>query len=353
MPENIKQAIRNYARQAGFLLAGITTPDPPPHLDTYERWLAEGRHGQMHYLADRTARQRRADPRQVLPECCSILVLAVPYPDPTTAPAPHGSSPQGRVAAYAWGVDYHLILPQRLQAIVTFIETQVGHSIANRWYTDTGPLLERDLAQRAGLGWVGKNTCLIHPRYGSYFLLAEILMDISLEPDAPFSADHCGTCTRCLQACPTGCILPDRTLDARRCISYLTIENKGEIPVDLRHLLGEWVFGCDICQQVCPWNRFAPPPDPAFAPQPGRVHPNLITDLTLNSSEFNQKFKDSPILRAKRRGYLRNLAVSLGNHPSPSAQSALEEAVHDHEPLIHEHAVWALANLRNNTQGST
>ena len=179
----------------------------------------------MGYLADERSRLRRADPKLILPECKSILMLAVPY----DSPLPMGEGPgvrargEGRIASYALGEDYHDVLPQRLQAIVAFIEEQLGHPVPNRWYTDTGPILERDLAQRAGLGWIGKNTCLINPRAGSYFLLAEILLGVEIEPDSPFVTDHCGTCTRCLDACPTHCILPDRTLDARRCISYLTI----------------------------------------------------------------------------------------------------------------------------------
>ena len=169
-----------------------------------------------------------------------------------------------RIASYAHGDDYHDILPARMKELVQFIEEQVGGPVQNRYYTDTGPILERDLAQRAGIGWIGKNTCLINPKQGSYFLLSEILLDLELEPDPPFTTDHCGTCTRCIEACPTDCILPNRTLDARRCISYLTIELKDDIPLELRDKIGDWVFGCDICQQVCPWNRFAAEGDPAF-----------------------------------------------------------------------------------------
>lgn len=223
--------IKNEARRLGFSRAGVTTADPPPHWLAYEHWLSLGRHGSMDYLAD----PRRADPHLVLPECRSILVLAASYPSPPSA-APIGSTPPtGRIAAYAWGRDYHTVFPERLKMLAAFIEKEVGRPIPHRWYTDTGPLLERDLAQRAGLGWIGRNTCLIHPKTGSYSLLAEILLGIELEPDTPFTADHCGSCTRCITACPTGCILPDRTLDARRCISYLTIENKNEIPPGLPH----------------------------------------------------------------------------------------------------------------------
>ena len=297
----------------------------------------------MSYLADERSRSHRADPRQILPECKSILVLAAPYADPKSAEASEETGPTGCVAAYAWGDDYHSVFIPRLQELVAFIEAQVGHPVPNRYYTDTGPILEHDLAQRAGLGWIGKNTCLINPKHGSYFLLAEILLGIELEPDRPLTTDHCGTCTRCIQACPTECILPDRTLDARRCISYLTIELKDDIPEDLRPLLGDWVFGCDVCQMVCPWNRFASQDgDASFSPLPDSPHPNLIRELELTPDAFNHKFKNSPVKRAKRRGYLRNVTVAAGNSGEESTIPALENAAEDVEPLVREHAAWAL-----------
>jgi epoxyqueuosine reductase len=345
---SLTRAVKNEAHRLGFSLAGITTPEPPPHWRAYQHWLSMGRHGSMDYLTD----PRRADPRLVLPECRSILMLAVCYPDPGPAVQMEEPGPTGKVAAYAWGSDYHLVLPERLKALAHFIEMQVGGVVPHRWYTDTGPLMERDLAQRAGLGWIGKNTCLIHPKIGSYFFLAEILLDLDLEPDAPFEADRCGKCTRCMEACPTGCILPDRSLDARRCLSYLTIENKGVIPPELRPQLGKRVFGCDACQQVCPWNRFAHRDyDAAFTARPGLAAPDLITELALSPQEFNRKFKDSPVLRSKRRGYLRNVAVALGNSESPAALPALELAIQDDEPLIWEHAVWALEQIREKKPG--
>jgi epoxyqueuosine reductase len=343
----LTQAIKNEARHLGFALAGITPPDAPPHLSTYENWLKLGRHASMAYLAEGRARERRADPRRILPDCRSILVLAIRYPDPKNDPDEQSTPGSGRVAAYAWGRDYHLVLPERLEALAAFIETQVGHPVAHRCYTDTGPLLERDLAQRAGLGWIGKNTCLIHPRLGSYFLLAEILLALELEPDLPFTTDRCGTCTRCIDACPTACILPDRTLDAGRCISYLTIENKAEIPAELRSQVGNWVFGCDVCQQVCPWNKFAAEEyDPAFAPHPGVPAPDLKADQSLSPAGFNLKFKDSPVQRARRRGYLRNVAVALGNSHDPGAAPALKAALADDEPLVRQHAAWALERIQ-------
>ena len=346
-PAELAQALKQYARQLGFTLAGITNPQPPEHFDVFQRWLAAGQHADMAYLADQTAIERRGDPRLILPECQSILVLGIPYSNPTLAPPSNGPHPSGRVAAYAWGDDYHLVLPERLKELVDFLESQVGHIIPNRWYTDTGPILERDLAMRAGLGWIGKNTCLIHPKHGSYFLLAEILLGIHLPADVPITTDHCGTCTRCIEACPTDCILPDRTIDSRRCISYLTIENKADIPEDLRPQLGEWVFGCDICQTVCPWNiRFAHQHgDPAFAPRPDVPHPSLTDDLQLTPQAFNVKFKNSPVKRAKRRGYLRNLAIATANSGEMIALPVLKSAAQDDELLVCKHAQWAINQL--------
>jgi epoxyqueuosine reductase len=341
LPNDLKEKIKAKSKHLGFVLAGVTTPDPPPHISTFERWLAQGRHGSMDYLATERSRTRRADPRHILPECQSILVLATPY-----SPSPfrgEGPEERGQIAAYAQNEDYHDVLPVRMKELIEFIEEQVGGPVPNRWYTDTGPILERDLAQRAGLGWIGKNTCLIHPRHGSYFLLSEILLDLPLEPDPPITTDHCGTCTRCIEACPTGCILPDRTLDARRCISYLTIELKDEIPAELREKIGNWVFGCDICQQVCPWNRFAEEGDPAFGKDDPL--PPLTGELLISKQEFNRRFKGSPVKRAKRRGYLRNIAVALGNTGDMYALPVLQQALSDEEPLIREHAQWAIEEI--------
>jgi len=353
----LKQAIKDKARQLGFILAGVTSSKPPAHYKAFENWLNQNMHGTMDYLAEDRSRTRRADLEQILPECKSILVLAIPY-----SPLPQlskGKSNQEelevKIASYALGDDYHDILPQKLQAIVAFIEDQLGHSIPNRYYTDSGPILERELAQRAGLGWIGKNSMLINPQAGSTFFLAEILLGIELEPDDAFATDQCGTCTRCITACPTQCILPNRTLDVRRCISYLTIENKVDIPEDLRPQIGNWVFGCDICQQVCPWNRFSQPADPAFEPK--IPLPVLTSDLLLSSVEFNQRFRKSPVKRARRRGYLRNLAVVIGNIGNEKDIPVLEQAAQDDEPLVSEHAKWAgryltqEGNMRNRVSG--
>jgi len=347
--DDLKQALFEEARRLGFVLAGVTTPDPSPHMAFFERWLDQGYHGEMAYLASERSRRCRADPQVILPECQSILVLAIPYSPPPTP----SDGLSGRVAAYALGEDYHEELLPRLARLVAFLEQRLGHPVPHRYYTDTGPILERDLAQRAGLGWIGKNTCLIHPRHGSYLLLAEILLGLALEPDPPFPTDHCGTCTRCIEACPTDAILPGRVLDARRCISYLTIENKGEIPEALRPQMGNWIFGCDICQIVCPWNRFAAPQgDAAFRPfdasglpRAGSAVSDLIAALALSPDDFRQRFRRSPVRRAKRSGLLRNVSVALGNLGDPRALPALERAASDPDPLVRQHAEWARQRL--------
>jgi epoxyqueuosine reductase len=375
----LEEILKAEARRLGFELVGITTPDPPAHLAVFSSWLQAGRHGEMDYLARQRSLLCRSDPRRILPECQSILVLGMRHahpqgidpqmqstnhpdqghvpsgnrPPPPTDPPDAPLGPLGRIASYAWGEDYHLVLLPRLQALVAFIEDQVGHPLPNRYYTDTGPILERDLAQRAGLGWIGKNTCLINPQAGSYFLLAEILLGLPLTPDQAFLPDRCGSCQRCLDACPTQCILPDRTIDARRCISYLTIELKTSIPINMRPAIGDWVFGCDICQQVCPWNlRLAaeedrhPPIQDDFTPRPALPRPNLLQELYLTAEQFNRKFKGSPVKRAKRRGYLRNVAVALGNHGEPESLPALSHALlNDLEPLVRAHCAWALGEL--------
>jgi epoxyqueuosine reductase len=253
----------------------------------------------------------------------------------------------GRLASYAQGDDYHDVLVPKLKALAAWIEQPAGRRIRFRAYTDSGPILERDLAQRAGLGWIGKNTLLIHPRYGSYFFLAEILIDLRLPPDEPFQADRCGNCTRCVQACPTQCILPDRTLDARRCVSYLSIEQKGPVPPGLREAFGNWVFGCDLCQEVCPWNRRADPPAPElrFLPRGHFPLADLSRELALDKEQTTQRFQGSALRRTRPEGYRRNVAVALGNSRQAAAVPALLQALRDPLPLIRQHAAWALGRI--------
>ncbi len=356
MSEALKQLILEEARRLGFALAGVTTPQPPQHAQAFEAWLAHGRHASMEYMATERSRARRLDPRLILPECKSILVLAAPYSSSSPANLEprldgHEHRARGRIASYAWGRDYHSVFSKRLRDLVRFIEAQAGHSVANRWYTDTGPILERELAQRAGLGWIGKNTCLINPKRGSYFLLAEIFLDLELEPDPPFVTDQCGSCTRCIEACPTSCILPDRTIDAGRCISFLTIELKEDIPPELRPLTEDWIFGCDICQAVCPWNRFAAPDgDAELRGSDASQEPVLVQELRLTPEQFSRKFEGSPVRRTKHRGYLRNAAVALGNTGSAEDLPALERLTNDPDPMLREHARWAIERIKDRSK---
>jgi epoxyqueuosine reductase len=338
----LARLIKEEAHKLGFVLAGITTPDPPDHLEQVDSWLSSGYHGTMEWIAGDDSRSKRADPRLILPECQSILVLAIPYPHP------RGNLHGGNIAAYALNQDYHLVLEKRLQLLVQKLEGWAGGPVPNRWYTDTGPILEKELARRAGLGWMGKNTLLINRENGSYFLLAEILLGIELLPDPPHTESFCGSCTRCLETCPTGALVAPYTLDARRCTSYLTIENREGIPLDLRTRMGDWVFGCDICQLVCPWNK----PGAEYhgileelQPRQELVDLDLIAELKLTQDEFSARFRGSPIKRARRRGYLRSTAVALGNRGEADAVPALTAALNDEEELVRGHAAWALGRI--------
>jgi epoxyqueuosine reductase len=341
--DNLSIQIKEEAKRLGFSQVGVTSPDPPPHLQVYLKWEEAGRHGEMDYLAKERAIRCRSDPRQILPECKSILVTSMNY-----LPEKIQTTSTPQISAYALGEDYHDLITSRLKDLMGYIHQLVGHFIPHRIYTDTGPLLERDLAQRSGLGWIGKNTCLIHPGIGSYFFLGEILLGIGLEADTPFEKDHCGSCTRCIDACPTGCILPDRTLDARRCISYLTIELKNAIPQELRSLLGDWIFGCDICQQVCPWNqRFAQTSnEPAFSPNPFLLQRSISGFLDLSQEDFNTHFRKSPLKRAGWSGILRNTAIVAGNHGGKEWVPILANLLMDHpNSIVRSHAAWALGKI--------
>jgi len=347
-PVQLSQSIKAEANRLGFLLCGITTPDPPEHYGVFLDWLSKDRHAGMGYLAAERSWLRRGDPLQILPEARSVICLGLPYSPSPQALENNAGKANGKVASYAWGSDYHEVTAPRLQKLAETLQDMVERPILYKAYTDSGPVLERDLAQRAGLGWIGKNTNLIHPQHGSYFLLSELLVDVELEPDPPFTADHCGSCTRCIDACPTQCILPDRTIDAGRCISYLTIEHKGAIPHDLRSQMDGWIFGCDVCQTVCPWNiRFAShPADVELEPRLDVPAPVLVEELHLSTAEFNRKFRRSPIQRPRRRGYLRNVAVALGNAADPSAIPVLAETLfNEPEPLVRGHAAWALGQI--------
>ncbi len=344
--KTLLEQVKTFCCSLGFNLVGVTTPDDLQQYSIYEKWIADGCQADMKYLAGEHALFLRKSPRNVMPSCQSILVLAYPYPaiaiqdqgEKKTIPS---------IAGYAYLEDYHAFLPSLLEKVTHFIQTQSGHPLESKLFTDSGPILERELGYQAGLGWIGKNTCLINKNFGSFFFLSEILLDIPLfaeEKNPPYSPDHCGTCHRCIRICPTQCIQENRTLDSRRCISYLTIENKGEIPLDIRASVGDHLFGCDLCQQVCPWNQkiIAAAQTPTLPQYLRNYLEKLDPSCILNEIEFAQEFALYPISRAKRSGFYRNLAVALGNKKNPANIPFLLQLLRDSDPLIRQHAAWAL-----------
>lgn len=341
----MKEAIRQRARELGFDECRFTTAAAPESAGVFQQWLASGCHGEMAYL-QRNA-PKRMDPQQVLSGARSIISLAVDYTRKADSPAPE----EGFVARYARFADYHDVLGQRLQELTAVVNELGGAGTRSLWYVDTGPLLERSLAQRAGVGFIGKHTNLISRRLGNFLFLSEIITTLPTDPDAP-EKNRCGSCTLCIAACPTGAITAPFQLDARLCISYLTIELKGSIPEALRPAIGNRIFGCDDCLAVCPWNRFAR--EGRLLKQYARADldaVDLLELLSLNEAQFRERFAGTPLLRSKRRGLLRNVCVALGNTAGANALPALDKATQDPEPLIAEHARWAAQQIRSRIQG--
>jgi epoxyqueuosine reductase len=380
---SLTEHIKEKANELGFDLIGIAPATRAPHADAYASWVDAGYAATMGYLTRDVA--RRQDPRHVLPGARSVVVVGLSYfiADP---PADVWNDPsRGRVARYAWGLDYHDVMAPRLRQLANFILRETRRQVEHRVYVDTGPVLERDFAARAGLGFIGKNTCLINPARGSYLFLGEILVSLELEFDEPATDSGarielpynprpaasgrsenligtgqaaprpgsrrigtCGACTRCLKICPTHAFPAPYVLDSNRCISYLTIELKGSIPPELRPLMGNWIFGCDECQSVCPWpRRFARPTrQDVLRFDPEQVAPKLLDLMGLSGDQFRVRFQRTPLWRARRRGLLRNVAVALGNWGDPQAIPTLQQALDDPEPLIREHAAWALAQIQ-------
>ena len=339
---DLSARIKEEAQKLGFGLVGISPVGLPPHEESFAQWLRKGLGGELGYMK-RTEGLRR-DPKKLVPWAVSVISAGMNY----FAPLPRPENPdgaQGWISRYAWGDDYHDVVKEKLDLLLTKIKDIYVGPVEGRAFVDSGPVLEREIAGVAGIGWIGKNTQLISPRKGSWFFLGELFLSVELVYDRPIR-DRCGKCDLCLKACPTGAFVGPYILDARRCISYLTIELKGAIPRHLRPLMGNHVFGCDICQEVCPYNVKAKPTgEEAFLPRDGLYVPDLIPLLALSEEEFRRRFKGSPILRAKRRGFLRNVAVALGNLKCREAVPALIQALEDSDPLVRRHAAWALGQI--------
>jgi epoxyqueuosine reductase len=385
-PVALAKTVLEEARALGFDQVGVVRPDASDHMAFYRVWIEDGRHGEMRYLARADAVARRADLSRTMASVCSVVVVAHEYfqEDPPGVP---GDPSRGVIARYARGRDYHRVVKKKLKALGRRLEEIAARPVEWRAYVDTGPILERDLARRAGLGWFGKNTMLLNPRRGSYFFLGVLLTDLELEPDAPFEADHCGSCRACLDACPTGALLGRDengapVMDATRCISCLTIEHRGAIPGELRPLMGNRVYGCDICQEVCPWNvRFANPaaerdyahrpsweaewdrdpndPDddgPTEATIPTTDGPALVDLMRMSEDEWDAYTRGSAMRRAGYSGLLRNVAIAIGNWlagmdtPDPEAIGVLVAALSDEDPVVAEAAAWGLGRLAGPSQ---
>ncbi len=334
---------RSHALAAGFDEARIASATAPPVLAHFKRWVDDGRAGAMDYLTEQV--DRRSDMTVAFPWARSVIVAALQYDTPHPY-STEGAEASGWIARYAWGDDYHDVVRARLEALRHSLGAVCG-TFESRAYVDTGPVAEKAYAVAAGLGSYGKNTCVLNQRLGSWFFIGVLITDLDLSPDAP-TTDICGSCTACLDACPTQAFPSPYVLDARRCISYLTIEVKDSIDPELRGSMGRQVFGCDICQDVCPWNRKRRVSGgPAFEPRPGNVAPSFEELAALTPEAFQQRFRKNPIKRSKRRGLLRNVAVAIGNAGSRDHVALLEGLLEDDDPVVREHAVWARYRLRS------
>lgn len=340
-PVELTAALKSHAQALGFGLVGVAPAVDARGAARLGEWLDRGYAGEMRYLHER--REAYAHPRHVLEGVRSVVMLGLHYRTADPTPVEAG---QGRVARYAWGTaDYHDLIRKRLHDLADHLR-QLVPAATTRGIVDTAPLLEREFAQLAGLGWVGKNTLLLNRDAGSYFFLAALLTDVELAYDAPHESDHCGTCTACLDACPTDAFPQAGVLDASRCISYLTIELRDHIPAELRSGVGDWLFGCDVCQEVCPWNRFAPVSEVAELQPLESMNPLELSQLfSLKDDDFRRRFRKTPLWRPHRDGLLRNAAIVLGNQEQASALPVLSIGLNDGAPLVRTAAAWAIGRI--------
>lgn len=344
MKSTLTQQIHSRSKELGFELVGISPAKESETIELYRKWIENGYAGKMGYLERHLP--LKVDPRTLLKETKSVISLAMNYY--TVDPPKELSEDQsrGQISRYAWGDDYHDVIRDRLQQLVDYIKTMAESELKSRVFVDSGPILEREYAEKSGLGWIGKNTNLINWQKGSWYFLAEILISLDLEYDNQPVRGSCGTCTKCIEECPTDAILEPNILDSRLCISYLTIELKDSIPKELRPQIGNLIFGCDICQEVCPWNSKAiPTSEPAFHPRKDNLTPELLSLMEITKSDFSKKYKGSPIKRTKWKGFIRNVIVAVGNWGSPTAVPALKKALINDEPMIRGHAAWALGQI--------
>jgi epoxyqueuosine reductase len=347
----LEDRIKNQAHLLGFELVGIAPATQADGFDRLRDWLDRGFAGTMEYM-HRHGEARR-HPVAILLQVRSVVMVAMNYhpPEEQEPCSPHCSNLttqrfQGRISSYARGRDYHDLVRERLNRLLAWLGEEQS-DVQGRAVVDTAPLLERDFARRAGLGWFGKNSMLLNKRIGSYFFLGALLTNLELSPDPPHTASHCGSCTACLDACPTQAFVEPGLLDARRCISYLTIEHRGDVPVELRSGLGDWIFGCDVCQEVCPWNRkVCSGREPDLEGNGDLKYLDLLEVLGISEEEFRRRFRGTALMRTQRRGLLRNAALILGNNADASALPALRRVLDDHEPIIREAARWAIANIQ-------
>ena len=337
---NFSDKIRSYAREIGFDDCRFASAQRATHADDYLSWIEQKMHGDMAWLERN--QERRCDPREVLQGCQTVISLGMNY-----YPGSSSGNDTYRIARYSWNNDYHDLIEKKLQLFDEFLQSLSGKQ---RYYVDTGPVLERDFATDAGLGWNGKSTVQIHKKFGTWLFLANILTTLPIQPDGAFG-DHCGKCVRCMTACPTQAIIAPHRVDARRCVSYLTIENKGAIPLEFRRAIGDRIYGCDDCLSACPWNRFAQVSQEAqFHARPEIFHHSLQDFLSFDDEKFRSVFTKSPIKRIKRNRFLRNVCVALGNTGSRENLPALMNAAQEEDPLIKEHALWAIEEI--NTRAS-